>query len=198
MTPPPPKSLLVFSVQALLLCGLIGVWPTPRDAYPSFFHAQANALFACLGAGELRLETPPGDDSQADTRLSRVRLDGPVWQSEFDVDRIGYWPAAALVALLLATPLTPLQRAGALLVGLTLLDVMTLGRIGVEVAYLDYELALGPGLPAQGIGHLLLRSGSEALTATVPSVAFVLGCWVAVSRPHRKLETGFAAPAHRS
>ena len=36
--------------------------------------------------------------------------------------------------------------------------------------------------------HLLLRVGSEALTATIPSLAAVLVVWVLVARPRQVLD----------
>ena len=47
----------------------------------------------------------------------------PPWQSFFSVGRIGYWPSALLVAMLLATPLAPLRRLCAVAIGLALLDL---------------------------------------------------------------------------
>lgn len=188
---PPPKRPGLFAVQALLLTLAIGFWPTPRELYPGLFHAQANALFAALGAPELRLATPPpGSGVATDTLLER-RAPGaaePAWQSWFSLTRIGYWPSAALLALLLATPLRPGRRALAALAGLTLLDALTLARVGVEIAHADRALAQGMDGPL----GLLLRIGSESLTATIPSVAFVFGCWVLVASPRRAIDlSGF-------
>ena len=171
--PPPPKPAAAFAVHALLVALLIGLWPAPRDAYPALFHAHANALFAALGAPELRLEAGTQE---------------PEWRAWFGVVRIGYWPSVALVALLLATPLRPARRALAVLAGLALVDAWTLGRIGVVIGYAGYELAHGPGGPAQGVLHLLLRAGSESLTATIPSAAFVLVCWTLLAQPQQTLD----------
>ena len=40
--------------------------------------------------------------------------------------------------------------------------------------------------------HLLLRVGSESLTATIPSVAFVLVCWVVLASPWRAIDLSAA------
>jgi len=192
MSSPTPKPLLVFAVHALLLGALIGFWPTPRQAWTPLFHARANLVFDTVDAGRLEMAAPP--ERPPDTRLSRLHGGRPLWHSQFDVDRIGWWPAAALLALLLATPLSALHRALAVVAGLALLDLFLFGRIAVEVAYLDFEIARGPGRPAEGLWHLLLRSGSESLTATIPSVAAVFVCWVALAQPRGRIALGRTPP----
>jgi hypothetical protein len=188
---PPPKPPGLFVAHALALTLLIGFWPTPRGAYPAVFHVHANALLGFLEAPHVRLEVPA---PESEVRTDTVMVGAPhaaadaAWHSWFSVRRIGYWPSAALLAMLLATPLSPLRRAIAILTGLALLDAFTLGRIGLEIAYASYELAQGPGSPAQGPFHLLLRVGSESLTATIPSVAFVFVCWVVVASPWRSID----------
>src|SRR5262249_11021201 len=159
---------------------LIGLWTTPRDRYPALFHAHANAVLGWFGPPPARLETPAPDSAlHTDTTLISTarRGDEAAWQSWFSVGRIGYWPSAALVAMLLATPLSPLRRILAVLAGLVSIDAFTLARIAVEIAYADSELEAASGGVARGLLHLLLRIGSESLTATIPSAAFVFVCW---------------------
>ena len=86
--------------------------------------------------------------------------------------------------------------------GLLLLNLVTLGRIGIEIAYAYYEVERGPGQAAQGVAHFLLRVGSESLTASIPSAAAVLLIWVLVATPRRALDAtsvrwlfGLGAPA---
>jgi hypothetical protein len=95
-----------------------------------------------------------------------------------------------LVAMLLATPLRPLRRVAAVGIGLVLVDLFTVSRIAVEIAYANYQLSHGLDGPAHGPVAVLLRVGSESLTATIPSAAFVLVCWVALARPHRSIDLG--------
>lgn len=192
---PAPKPLGRFVVHAIALTLLIGFWPTPRDVFPALFHAQANAVFALLPGPSVELRTPdPASGIPTDTLLVGAPRPGapPAWTSWFSVRRIAWWPAAALVAMLLATPLRPGRRTLAIAGGLALLDALTLGRIGVEIAYASYELVHGPGEPARGIAHLLLRTGSEALTATIPSAAFVFVTWAAVASPWRTIDLSAA------
>jgi hypothetical protein len=185
------KPFLVFAAQSIALAVLIGSWPTPRDVYPTLFHAHANALLSWWDSPAVELATPSvasGLDTDTVVIGAPRRGAEPAWQSWFSVRRIGYWPSAALVALLLATPLSAGRRALAIAAGLVLIDLFTLARIAVEVAYLTYELDHGPGAPVQGPLHLLLRVGSESLSATIPSAAFVLVSWVAVGSPWRSIE----------
>ena len=185
MSCPPPKPLALFALHALLLTALIGLWPTPRQAYPQWFHSRASAWFGAFGVEELRVE--PSAEAGTDTRLTRLEQGQPLWQSRFSVERLGWWPSAALAALLFATPLSAARRGVALLAGLVLLEAFSLGRLGVEVAYLDLEAALGPGGPPRGPGHLLLRIGSESLTASIPGAAAAFVCWVLVARPRDRI-----------
>jgi hypothetical protein len=175
----------------LVLTLLLGAWPAVRDAYPLLFHAHANALFRLLGAPELRLQTPSAADALRTDTLLRSRSPGavvPAWTSWFSIVRIGFWPSAVLTALLLATPWPWRRRALAVALGLVLVDAWTLGRIGVEIAHASYTLAHGPGAPGFGALRVLLRAGSESLTATIPSAAFVLVAWAWLGRPSETLD----------
>jgi hypothetical protein len=173
---------LLFAAHALALTLLIGFCPTPRAVYPTLLHAHANAL---LRAFDVRLDRPaPESDATTDTVMI---ADG--WRSSFSVERLGWWPSAALLALLLATPLPPLRRASTVLIGLALLDAFALGRIAVEIAYASAEVAQTGG--AATLPHavrVLLRVGSESLTATIPSAAAVFVCWVALASPRRTID----------
>ena len=188
----PSKPVVVFAVHALALTLLIGFWPTPRSLYPSGFHALGNAL---LGRGEVpwaRFREPIAEAGEIDTVMQGALpgLDEPAWISRYSADRIGYWPSAALAAFVLATPMGPGRRLASLVLGLGLLQLLTLGRVCVMAAYAYYELEHGPGAPVRGPLHLLLRTGSESLTASIPSAALVFVVWVLVARPRRTLDLG--------
>jgi hypothetical protein len=182
----PPKPVLLFAAHALALTLLIGFWPTPRTAYPELFHAHANAL---LRGWDVQLDSPRESEPVPDTVMV-----GPSWRSSFSVERLGWWPSAALVALLLATPLTPLRRAAAVLIGLALLDAFALGRIAIEIAYASAAAAEAAGAPLPRALQVLLRVGSESLTATIPSAAAVLVCWIAIARPRRAIDLAPLVP----
>jgi hypothetical protein len=188
-----PKPVLRFFAQTIALLLAIGIWPAPRAAYPAIFHAHANALVTRLAAPHVRLGAPAADSGEhTDTAMTAAPRAGEptAWTSYFDVVRIGYWPSAALLALLLATPLPPLRRALAAAIGLVLVDLFTLARIGVEIAYASHALRLRAGVIGHGPLDLILRIGSEALPATIPSAAFVLVCWVLLANPRRTIALG--------
>jgi hypothetical protein len=179
----------VFVVQAVVLTFAIGYWPTPREHFPALFQEGAESVLTAAGA-HVRLGAVTAAGGDIDTRMDGFRPDGtgPLWQSEFSALRVGWWPVAGLLALLLATPLGGLARLRALAAGLALLALFTLGRLAVEIAYAYTELAHGPGGPAEGPVHLLLRVGSESLTATIPTAAGVFVVWVVVGRPWSALD----------
>src|SRR5258705_6525888 len=94
---PPPKPLHWFLAHAIALTLLLGLWPTPRAAYPELFHAQANALFGSFETP--RAHFAPGD--RIDTALTlSLRAGAPdTVESSFSVGWLGYWPSALLVAM---------------------------------------------------------------------------------------------------
>jgi hypothetical protein len=181
--PPPPKPLHWFLAQAIALTLLLGAWPAPRAAYPALFHAQANALFGSLATP--RVHFGPGDRIDTALVLSLSSGAPDTVESSFSIGWLGYWPSALLVAMLLATPLPLPRRAAAIAIGLALVDLFTLARVGIEIAHLDYLLARGT---EHGPLAVLLRIGSESLTATIPSYALVLVCWVLLAGPRRTID----------
>jgi hypothetical protein len=185
-----PKPVHWFVVHGIAWALLIGLWPTPRAAYPELFHAHANAVFRGLDAWSIHLSAPAPDSGvDTDTVMTGAPRggDGIGWQSSFSATRIGFWPSALLAALILATPLSPLRRAASVLIGFAVVDLFTLARIGVEIAYADYTLAHATDAQ-HGPLHVLLRVGSESLTATIPSAAIVLACWVLCASPARTID----------
>ena len=189
-TRPRPKPVHWFAAQAIALGVLIGLWQAPRAAYPALFHAHANALLQWIEQPYVRLGAP-GADAEAGTDTAMIgapRAGSPsTWESSFSVVRIGYWPSALLVALLLATPLAPARRAVSLALGLVLVDLFTLLRIAAEIAYATYQVDRSPDA-LHGPVFVLLRIGSESLTATIPSAALVLVCWVLAARPRDSID----------
>jgi hypothetical protein len=181
-----PKPVHWFVAHAIALALLIGFWPTPRAAYPALFRAHANALFGSLATPRVRLEPGTLTDTALVVAAPRAGAEA-AWESSFSVDRIGYWPSAMLLAMLLATPLAPLRRALAAAIGLALVDLFALARIGIEIAFL-YQRPPEPAPSAHGAVAVLLGVGSESLTATIPSAAFVLVCWVLLVRPWRAID----------
>jgi len=181
-----PKPIHWFVAHAIALSLLLAWWPTPRAIYPALFQAHANAVLGRLASPAVRFA--PGTVADTDMVVAVPRA-GPraAWQSSFSVVRIGYWPSAVLLAMLLATPLSARRRAMAALTGLVLVDLSVLARIGIEIAYLR-QRSPEPDAAVHGAVSVLLGVGSESLTATIPSAAFVLVCWVALAKPWRALD----------
>jgi hypothetical protein len=197
-TQPRPKPVHWFVAHAIALSLLIGFWPTPRAAYPALFHAHASALFGSVERPHVRIGLPgPQARASGDTTLAVRARAGTAegLESSFSITRIGYWPSAMLLAMLLSTPLPPLRRALTAAAGLLLVDLFTLARIGIEIAHLTHQLPGGSRDSAPGPLAVLLHIGSESLTATIPSVAFVLVCWVALARPWRTIDLSPARAA---
>ena len=188
-----PKPALWFAAHAAALALAFGLWSPVRDAYPGLFHAHANALLRHVEAPSIALGPPAADaDLRTDTAMTGApRAGEPIaWTSYFSVVRIGFWPSVALLALILATPLPPLRRLLTALLGLALVDLFALARIGAEVAYAFHELSARAGMVSRSPLDLLLRIASESLTATILSAAFVLVCWVVLATPGRAIDLG--------
>lgn len=204
----PPKPVLLFAAHALVLALLIGNWPSPRALYPPAFRAQAQLL---LGRGDppaLQLRAATGSAlGEKDTFVEAVggERGEPLWRLSISALRLGYWPSAVLLALLLATPLSPRRRLLAVGLGLLWIDAFALGRLGLEAlrAFAELEAGLAPGSSAPATGSLLLyRTASEVLNSNIVVIAAVLLGWAVVSRPRTRLDTralvrllGGSAPA---
>jgi hypothetical protein len=182
----------LFALHALVLTLLLGYWPTPRALYPAWLHLQGNAVYGDVAGVELRTAPPERYDTR-DTVMEGLdpASQEPRWRARFDALSLGYWPSAALLALLLATPLGGWRRLAGALAGLVWIHGLALLRIGMEILRANAEVASGvPG--AQGAaGELLaLRATVEVLNSNIVTIAAVLVAWVAVARPRRSLALG--------
>ncbi len=189
-SPIPPKPVLLFASHALVLALLIGFWPSPRAVYPGLFRAQARAVF---GAGEppaltLRKATGASLDEK-DTFVEA--FDGeaaePSWRLSISAVRLGYWPSAVLVAMLLATPMRARRRLLAIGLGVAWLHVFAFGRLELEILRAFAELAQGS--TAEATGSLpAYRAVSEVMNSNIVVISAVFLGWVAVASPRRALE----------
>jgi hypothetical protein len=187
----PRKPLLQFALHGLLLALLVGYWPTPRELYPDFFRSHARVLYG--GGDEPRVKlgpAPPGpvrEDSVMEG-YTRGALE-PAWRVELSTIKLGYWPSAVMLALLLATPMATRARWVAAAIGLLWLHVFALGRVGLGVWLGFEELAQGPGREPEG-SVLALRTGLEVLNSNIVVIASVLLVWVVLGRPRENLSLG--------
>jgi hypothetical protein len=183
--PPRLKPVALFALQAFLLALLIGWWPTPRALYPPLLRAQAEPLLEAGAGGALTVLPSDAALEGSDTVMESRN---PRWRADFSLLRLGWWPTAVLVALVLATPMPGRRRALALLGGFLWIEAYVLVRLFAQAEYATYE-ALRPGAESVGAVHALLRSGSEILEANAVLVAVVLLAWVVLARPARGLDT---------
>lgn len=187
---PPPKPVLLFALHALALALLLGLWPTPRALYPGVLRAQAALLYGTEGPpGVVLREGTTRKSPELDTMIEAVdpAQDAPLWRVRFSAVRMGWWPSAALLALLFATPLTARRRTLAALGGLLWLDAFALARIGLEVqrAFLELEASGGT---VEGDWLLAARTASEVLNSNIVVIASVLLAWVLGATPRRSLD----------
>ena len=111
---PRPKPRALFAAHAIALALLIGFWPTPRQPIPRSSTRTRTRCFAALDRRTCGSRRRRRTRRSAPTRVLRSSAPGaaePAWQAWFSLERIGYWPSAALLALLFATPLAPARRA---------------------------------------------------------------------------------------
>jgi hypothetical protein len=190
-----PQPILLFAAHALVLALLLGYWPTPREFFPQLFRAQANALYGGDGTVALRAVSPGSGDAGR-TVMESFEAGGRErrWAAHLDAVRLGYWPAAVLLALFFATPLTASRRGIGCVLGFLWIQAFALGRLGVEILRAEAEVQSGAaGAPASAdIGGqlLFLRTSSEVLNSNIVTIAAVLLAWVTIAVPSRSLVLG--------
>lgn len=176
-----------------MLALLLGYWPSARAVYPPFFRLQCDLVFGEAGRLEFRAAAgaPEVDDTFVESFPAGEAV--PQWRISLSAVRMGWWPSAVLLALLLATPMPARRRLLAAGIGLAWLDVFAVGRVGLEILRAFGELAQGgPDAPASG-SLLLYRTVSEVSNSNIVVIAAVLLAWVATAQPRRNLELGALA-----
>lgn len=187
-----PKPIQLFAAQVLVLALLIGYWPTARDVYPTLFRALAGAVLARVGPDTLVLRPAEGASlEEKDSFVEAFDAEGgePRWRLVISAVRLGYWPSAVLVALLLATPMSGRRRLLAAGIGLSWLHAFALLRLFLEIQRAFGELE--QGVAGEATGSLLaLRTASEVLNSNIVVIAAVFLGWVSLASPRQALETG--------
>ena len=164
--------------------------PSPRAIYPGLFRAQARAVFGTGAPAALTLRKGTGDSlGEKDTFVEA--FDGeaaePSWRLSISAVRLGYWPSAVLVAMLLATPMRARRRLLAIGLGVAWLHVFAFGRLELEILRAFAELAQGS--TAEATGSLpAYRAVSEVMNSNIVVISAVFLGWVAVASPRRTLE----------
>ena len=188
---PRRKPIHVFALQATALLIAVIWLPEQKLLYPRLFHAQVNGLSHALGqlgaSRALHLSLPESRRDGSDTEMrgfDRRRIE-PRWSARFKIFGRGYWPVAAVVALVLATPLPWWRRALAALGGALLVNAFTLAQVlALAVAFFgSAESAAGAAA-----GWSRARSVAEHLfNSELPRLGAILVAWALVAAPGRRL-----------
>ncbi len=179
------RSIQLFLFIAAILLLLIGHLPNSASIYPRIVHAEANLLFRSFGSD--RSITFAGIDPASTADGSDTQMRGMVrgeetrrWQAVYSVRRQGYWPSAALLAMVLATPMSGRRRALALPGAAVLLNVFLMAQVAaVGLCAFGASEPTGPDpgwLRALSIATRLFNS-------PVPSYALVFVLWTLLARP---------------
>ncbi len=184
-------SLRRFMLHAPALVALMLYWPTPRALYPVWFELPADALLGALTDGRLRITMTPSGPVDTEVEAGAGSDGSGGWTLGMDMVRLGWWPTAGDLALLLATPMSAPRRLRSAALGVAILQAVTLLRLGVAIGYAAYATELDPaGDAVQGWVPLLMRGGVMSLTGSLTSVALVALLWVWQARPREALATG--------
>ncbi|MHC4092767.1 MAG: hypothetical protein ACYSVY_21255 [Planctomycetota bacterium] len=111
-------------------------WPGLAGAYATVFRAAGELLFGSIGSqGWASLEPMVADEGTEDTaiNLTHARVPGRAGQITISSRYTGYVPTAAVVALVLATPLDWRRKGRALLWSLVLVHVFIALRLGLPI-----------------------------------------------------------------
>jgi len=129
-----PRQVAGFLVRCLVIYSLLVVpWPGVKDAYAAYLRAGGNLLFGSWGSrGKIELRALPPGETEWDTLSVLTNLErkksGEAKHNTWD---LGYVPTAALVALVLATPVPWARRIRALIWGLLLVNAFVAFRMGL-------------------------------------------------------------------
>jgi hypothetical protein len=177
---PAPSSALRFALRLLLVYGLFIIpWPGLKSGYGSAFRACSNGLLHAFGFRSIVELGPPAEEHAAwDVEMHMKNPGTPFrWKMEYSSRGWGYLPTAAVVALILATPLAWSRRWFALTVGLVLVHIFIVLRIG---AALFYSMYWGGAIPLSVVeakaAEIMLNgfSNSPVTTFIVPIIIWLL------------------------
>ncbi|MBN2562760.1 MAG: hypothetical protein JXQ75_17695 [Phycisphaerae bacterium] len=132
----PLRRIAGFFVRLLVFYGLLMVpWPGVDRVYAAYFRAGGNLVLGSFGSEGKVLFLPTGEDAPAshtDAMLTN-RTTGSWRVSTYPNRYLGYAPTAALVSLVLATPVPWSRRWRALLWGLLLVHGFVVVRVALPL-----------------------------------------------------------------
>ena len=128
-----------FALTVVIYVLLIVRWPGVREAYRAAYCAAGETILGRFGShGVIRFDPRIGDEiNDVDLVLGKRTAKGiGEVPAEMSSGRVGYAPLAALVALVLATPISWGRRGRALLWGFILVNLFVLGRTALHILFL--------------------------------------------------------------
>jgi len=180
----PARSIAVFLLlAAAIYAALLAAWPMAGGVYARGFRATGNYLFGSMGGASVRYRAAAQTIVYADTDVVVRNLrTGDEAARPMSTRYRGYYPAAMLVALAVATPLPWRRRLRALAWGLVVLQALIAWRelmILLEVLSGDNPVAT---IALSPFWRGALESVSRPLGASTAST-FVLPVlvWIAVT-----------------
>ncbi len=125
-----------FVFRLFLFYGLLLVpWPGLDVGYAWVFRASGNVVLSSFGSyGDVRFDLPSEPSPKYDTELQLInRRNGWGCQMWHSSRYAGYLPTAAIIALVLATPVPWSRRWRGLLLGLVLVNVFIAVRVAISI-----------------------------------------------------------------
>jgi len=177
---PAPNTALRFALRLLLVYGLlITPWPGLKSGYGSVFRTSGNGLLHALGfRGIVELRPPAEEHAAWDVEMHMKNpKTSERWHVEYSSRGWAYLPTAAIVALILATPLAWSRRWIALATGLVLVHVFIALRVAGVVLYgMYWGGAIQLGEVQAKAAEVVLNgfSNSPVTTFVVPVVIWLL------------------------
>lgn len=186
------KPLQTFALHVSFLTLLFWVLPSLDSVYAYGFESAGNAVFGHFG-GSRRVEynfVPPGErNSPGEIKMVGrvVNIGRLAWESSYTVRDRGYEPSSALLALMLATPMSRRRRVLGSIGGLAALNAFILGQTGF-LALTSFAAAN----PALVVGGEYLGEGVRIAEAffrqPIPRYAAVFAVWALIAAPGRSLD----------
>ena len=187
---PRRKPIHRFALHAAVLLGLFAIAPQSRELYPRALQAAGNALFASMGRERSVVFRPVAPDSRADrsdTQMVGRAQERRRWRAVFSLHRRGYWATAALVAAILATPMTRPRRAAAVLGGIVLQSGFLLIQL-VLLAWCAFAVTEPGALKPDPGWQRALDLAQQSFNSPVPGFAVAFVLWALLARLERGID----------
>ena len=173
------KIIGFFARFLIAYCLLMFLWPVVCGVYGAYFRAGGDLIFGSSGSVRFQaLAEPEGLD---DTKFFvRKGASGKWTFTQLSSRHMGYLSTAAVLGLILATPVTWARRGRALLWGLVWLHGFIALRLGILVLYTFSVHTAGPLAVSQGFWSKSLRAGilsvsvGQGLSYIAPIIIWML------------------------